>query len=109
MSVFALKPTLHTALCLAIMWTCWCRQVRSNSQTIEAVRLAFWLMFCAAMVLLVAPIGHKLWPDTWPRYTIQWPTLGLMASAALVQIVTARHWLHGPPAVFQKPTPEKQP
>lgn len=102
MSVFALKLMLHTALCLVLMWTCFCRQVRSNSHTLESVRVAFWLLFVSAMVLLVAPIGHKLWPDTWPRYTIQWPMLALLASAALVQVITAKHWHRGPPAVFQR-------
>lgn len=106
MTMFALKLTLHTALCLALMWTCWCRQARSNSQTIEAVRMAFWLMFMAAMVLLVAPMGHKLWPDTWPRYRIQWPDLAMLASAVLVQFVTARHWHRGVPAAFQTKQPE---
>jgi hypothetical protein len=55
-----------------------------TSTTTGAVGLTAVLILLLGPKLgpVLAPIGHKLWPDTWPRYTIQWPMLALMASAA---------------------------
>lgn len=105
MSIYTLKLILHTVLCLVLMWSCFCRQARSTSTTRESIRMAFWLLFIASMLMAIAPWAYKLWPGSFARYRVTWPILLMLASVAYVQIVTARHWHRGAPAAFQKKEP----
>ena len=99
-----IKAGLHTALCLALMWSCFYRQARSTARTRESVRMAFVVLFAAALLLAIAPWAHILWPGAFaPRYAITWPVLAVLAAIVYVQAITARYWRRGAPANFHQP------
>ena len=93
---------LHLVLSAALFWTCFCRQARATVATTRAyVRGAFWVLSVAAIVVGVAPYGHALWPTWFDFYVPGWPDVMLLAAIVGVQAVTAVHWRHGVPEVFQ--------
>ncbi len=49
MTVYAFKLTIHSLLCIVLMWGCFCRLARSDADTRESVRMAFWLLFIAKL------------------------------------------------------------
>lgn len=88
-----------------LIWSCFCRLVVTDDQTVREVRLAIWLEGVASMLLLVAPILPLMAPKTfvWVVFsTPSWAWLLLLASAMLVQVVTSKHWKHGTPTSFMK-------
>ena len=98
----------------SLMWSCFCRLVKTDRDTYREVRWSFVLEGAAAGLVLGAPFLPVLMPNEmrWPAGTTpEWVWLTLLLAVALVQIVTSRHWQHGAaPAVFQKPwTMEKGP
>lgn len=107
MTLYTLKLMLHSALCIVLMWGCFCRLARTDANTRESVRMAFWALFIAALVAFNAPWAWKLWDVK--RYIIQWTDLALLAAMTLVQVVTAHHWHAGAPLAFRlTPQPERQ-
>lgn len=94
---------VQMAFASALLWSCFCRMVRTDDDTIREVRWAIWLESIAAMLVLGAPLlpalapGHVDWPA---GSTPLWIWLALLVAATLVQIVTARHWKHGVPLSF---------
>lgn len=88
--------TLHLAhelACAVLLWTCFCRLVRTDENTKASVRFAFWFLSFAAIVSTASP--YLGWGG------LDWPAVLMLSAAALVQVVTARHWRYGPPPAFQ--------
>lgn len=88
---------IHTAICAALFWSCFCRLVRTDDNTYPAVRLGFAALGAGALASTVAP-----W--LWGTHA-NWPSTGLAAGMLLAQGVTARFWRDGVPPHFQKETP----
>ena len=96
---------LQMLLAAALAYSCFYRLVLTDSETIREVRIAIWFKALAAGLVLGAPVMPLLLlPDAdWePGTTPAWIWLVLLAAAALVQIVTSRHWRGGVPVDFQK-------
>ncbi len=85
---------VHELLCMALLWSCFCRATRTSLQTEFAILLTFWLLNVAALFAAFAPLLIDWQPDA--------VSLLLLASMTLVQTVTSRYWQRSPPAVFQR-------
>jgi hypothetical protein len=86
---------INTVLCAALFYTCFCRLVRTSSDTEPAVRLAFCILASASALSLAAPFAWGISP--------QWPQLVIEGAITLVQALTARYWRDGVPCHFQRP------
>lgn len=94
-----------------LFWSCFCRLVKTNAETIREIRLAIWLESVAAALVMGAPIlplvmpaeflGHGLvrWQ---PWTTPAWVWVVLLVAATLMQLVTAKFWRNAPPPDFQR-------
>jgi hypothetical protein len=82
---------LWEALCAALFWSVFCRLVRTCPTTRLDVRIALVLVGTAALIGIGAPIYSWL-PD--------WVTLVIVGAVVVMQMVMARHWLHGVPRQF---------
>lgn len=92
--------TINTTLCAFLFYTCFCRIVRTDSQTHVPVRLAFVVLASVAAALFLAPFGVLapcLNPDE-PQVS----QLVLEGAMCLVQGLTARYWRDGVPCHFQR-------
>ena len=87
---------LHIACCAALFWSVFCRSVILNGNARLDVRFAFYMLGCAALMGIVAPM---VWGFVPTGYTIM-----LVASVSYVQLTTAKHWRGGVPPDFVKPT-----
>lgn len=113
----ALLLAVQVAMAMVLAWSCLCRATKMNGDTRREVR---WSMaFEATAVGLVG--GAPILPALMPRDTqaiasyfgTSWPVghtpAGIWAlfllSILVVQLVTAKYWRAGVPAVFQQPTP----
>lgn len=85
----------HELLCLLLIYTVFCRAVRTDHTVRVDVRLSFFLLGVVACFGVPAPLIWGLIPNTF--------TLLLLAGVTIVQISTARHWVDGVPHVFYKP------
>lgn len=83
----------------ALWWTCFCRVVRTDTQTHLAVRAAFCLLAAVAAASAIAPFGvlSPLLPSDTPGVM----QLILLAAMVTVQGLTARFWRDGVPSHFQ--------
>lgn len=81
-------------LCASLLWSVFCRSVRTDTTTRLDVRLALWFMGTASLVGMAAPL-YGWTPDR--------ITMLIVASIALLQVVMARHWRHGVPRHFIHP------
>lgn len=80
------------ALCLALLWSVFCRLVRTSDKTLWWVRASIWLLGVTALVGMAAPLYGWV-PDG---------MVLLMTAACLnMQVVAARHWRNGVPPQFQ--------
>ena len=98
---------LHTLLCVALLLTVLVRLFRTDDQTFEAVRLAFWLLAVAAIIGLLAPWAHKMFP-WFGRFKPHASTLLMEAGIVAVQLVTAKHWRTCVPSQFQNSFAQSQ-
>lgn len=80
-------------LCMCLLWSVFCRMVRSDSTTKLDVRLALLLVGMAAMAGLAAP-AYGWAPD--------WVVIGIVAAIVIMQGVMAHHWRDGVPPRFTK-------
>jgi len=90
---------LNALACAALFWTCFCRMVRTDTQTEVAVRAAFCVLGAAAAACGISPFGVLA-----PCLPAQPPTVAQIAitlAMVLVQALTARFWRDGVPAHFQ--------
>lgn len=93
---------LNLVLAIALFWTCFCRQARSNERTRVEIRRAFWLLSTAALLVGVSPWAHLLWPDIFEPRAVDVADVALLAATLYVQTTTARFWRHGPPRQFEQ-------
>jgi len=91
---------LNAVLCGALFWTCFCRIVRTDVDTVRPVRLAFCLLGAVAVACMVAPLGwlRPLLPAHEPPVT----QLVIVGAMFVVQGLTARYWRDGVPCHFQR-------
>jgi hypothetical protein len=86
---------VHELLCAVLLYSCFCRATRTNSDTALPILVSFWLLSVSALFATLAPIMIDWQPDA--------VSLLLLASVTLVQTVTARYWQQSPPFAFQRP------
>ena len=79
-------------VCLALLWSVFCRLVRTSEQTRFSVRLSIFFLGVAALVGLGAPLYGWV-PDA--------VVFAITVACLCMQIVAARHWRHGVPHQFQ--------
>jgi hypothetical protein len=78
-------------LSLALLWTCFCRSVRTDKTTRLDVRLALWVLGLASLVCVGAP-AYGWVPDS--------VVMMLLAAITLVQITTSVLWRRSVPRPF---------
>lgn len=96
---------LQLGLSLAVFVVCFCRLVKTDAHTVDAVVLAFWFMGMAALLLAGAPFLPLLLPAECPwtvGTTPVWVYLIFTASTLGVISTTAVHWRLGVPTIFVK-------
>jgi hypothetical protein len=108
--------TLHTLLMILQMvfagglaWSCFCRLVWTDHETVREIRWAIWLQCVTSALACWAPILPALVPELhgagefrWlPGYTPIWIYTAVVVSTTVMQLVTAQYWRHGPPGDFQ--------
>jgi hypothetical protein len=95
---------MHGLAFIGLVATSLWRIKRTNSNTLDVIRLSIWLLFCASGVMLVMPVANDFWPDLCPTpYTPTWPVVAFAWAVLAVQFFTGRHWAHGgAPACYQK-------
>lgn len=93
-------------LASTLMWTCFCRLVKTDADTHREVRWSILFEGIAAGLVMGAPYLPLLMPREihWMPFTTPlWVWVGLLVSVTLVQVVTARYWKDGTcPAPFQR-------
>lgn len=82
----------HEVAFAALFYTVFCRCIRCDHRTLAAIRLAFQILGSIAAIGIVAPL---MWPDV-----VNWLVVVLALAIVLVQTVTARYWVSGPPTQF---------
>jgi hypothetical protein len=86
---------LHIALSLALLYSQFCRAVKTDASTKLPILLAFYLLTAAVVFSLFAPLVVPNWRAT--------PDSIFMLFAILaLQAVTAFHWRHGVPFAFRE-------
>lgn len=85
---------VYEIVCVALFYTCFCRSVRTDKDTITGVRLAFWGV--ASVTLFCA------WLPTTGFFVVNWVDIAMPAAMLVVQLATAKHWRHGVPSAFQR-------
>jgi hypothetical protein len=95
---------LQMAAAAVLFYSCFCRLVRTDTNTIPEVTHAIWFLALAAGLVFGAPILPLLVPQIqWaPWTTPRWVWLGLLIATTAIQLVTSRYWRHGVPRDFQK-------
>lgn len=94
------------ALSAMLMWSCFCRLVKTDADTHREIRWAIAFEGLAAGLVLGAPFLPLLMHEAkWRAWTTPgWVWLTLLLAVTLVQIVTARYWQSGKaPEAFQVP------
>lgn len=88
-----LSICVWVALCLALLWSVFCRLTRTTHATRFSVRLAIFFLGLAALVGLGAPVYGWV-PDV--------VVFCMTGACVCMQIVAARHWRYGVPKSFQR-------
>lgn len=84
---------IHEFLAIFLFYTCFCRSVKMNSNTIREIRLAFYGLSLAAVVSIFAPMrGWR--PD--------WIHIIMLLAINIVQYTTSKFWHHSLPSSFEK-------
>lgn len=86
-----LKLIAWEVLCLALLWSVFCRSVRTSTTTKISIRLAIWLLGLSALTGLGAPV-YGWEPDL--------VTFVMVTSIVILQLATAHHWFDGVPDPF---------
>lgn len=96
---------IMASLCL---WSCFCRLVRTNAETIREIRWAITLQFAVCLLLIGAPFIPLLIPElatAWkPLTTPGWVYVLAVSAMTLMQLVKARNWVNGVPQEYQRST-----
>lgn len=85
--------TIHVILALALLYSQFCRAIKTDHNTKLPVLLAFYLLTAATVFVLFAPAVV-------PGWTPSIDTVALLFAVVVVQGVTAIHWRHGVPESF---------
>jgi hypothetical protein len=83
---------LHELLSLALLYTCFCRAVKTNKTVRKDVLAAFWFLGATASMSMFAPLAFGWRPD--------FVSLTLLASILAVQVATSARWRTGIPKDF---------
>ena len=83
---------LVTALCLALLYSSFCRLLKTDDGTLLEIRHGFALMGAASAGVLWA-----LWLHA---HMLPWAWLLMLTSIVWIQLSTARHWKYQAPAAF---------
>lgn len=86
---------VHVFLCLALLYSQFCRAVKTDKTTKLPVLLAFYFLTVAVVFSLFAPVIVPGW-----RPTIDF--ILFLLAVLVVQAVTAMHWRDGVPIVFRE-------
>lgn len=92
-----MPAVINTVLCAALVWTCFCRFVKTNHETIPSVRFGLFVLAVTSLACAVAP-----W--SW-GYRPEWPGLLLASGMLATQVATARFWAYGTPCQFKRTQP----
>lgn len=85
------RVVVWEALSLVLLWTCFCRAVRTDQSTRFDIRLSLWALGLASLICIGAPV-YGWQPDT--------VVMTLLASVVLVQVSTSALWRQGVPGSF---------
>lgn len=86
---------VHVFLCLALLYSQFCRAVKTDHTTKMPILLAFYFLTVAVVFLLFAPVIVPDWRPS-PDFIL------FLLAVLVVQAVTAVHWRHGVPTGFQE-------
>ena len=86
---------VHVILCLALLYSQFCRAVKTDRTTKLPVLLAFYALTVAVVFSLFAPVILPGWQPS-PDSVL------FMFAVLVVQAVTAMHWRHGVPVAFRE-------
>jgi len=89
---------LHLILSLALLYSQFCRSVKTDHNTRKTVIMAFYALTVASIFCLFAPLVLPGWQPSWD-------TIGLLAAVTAVQAATSRYWRSGVPGSFQNDHP----
>ncbi len=92
-----------------LAWSCFCRLVYTNHETVREIRLAIWLQCVTSALACWAPLMPALIPELhgagdfrWlPGQTPIWIYVAVVVSTTLMQLVMAQYWRYGTPSDFQ--------
>jgi membrane protease YdiL (CAAX protease family) len=109
-SVPELLLLIQIAGAAGLFWSCFCRLVKTDAETIREIRWAIWFESVAAALVIGAPFLPLLVPELygedlfrWQPYTTpKWIWVLLLLAATIMQLVTAKFWRRGPPSDFQR-------
>lgn len=86
----------HEALCFALLFTVFCRFVKTNRSTRPAIRAAFLLLGLVAGLGAVGPLSLGWQPSAFGVL--------LLAAILILQTVTSTYWRGGTPSQFKNDT-----
>jgi hypothetical protein len=88
-----IKPelVLWEVLCSALLYSVFCRLVRTSKTTRITVRVGIWLLGVSSLVGIGAPFYGWL-PDN--------VVITITAASLIMELVTMSHWRHGVPSIF---------
>ena len=84
---------IHVVLSLALLYSQFCRSVKTDCNTRPGILAAFYLLTGAAILSLFAPLVLPGW-----RPSLE--TIALLFAITVVQAVTSRFWRSGVPGSF---------
>ena len=84
---------IHVVLSLALLYSQFCRSVKTDCNTRPGILAAFYLLTGAAILSLFAPLVLPGW-----RPSLE--TIALLFAITVVQAVTSRFWRSGVPRSF---------
>ena len=84
---------IHGVLSLALLYSQFCRSVKTDCNTRPGILAAFYLLTGAAILSLFAPLVLPGW-----RPSLE--TIALLFAITVVQAVTSRFWRSGVPGSF---------
>lgn len=113
---FQVLLIVQLVLAAMLVWTCFCRAVKTCADTHREVRwaillegLAGGLVFGAPLMPVVMQPSERYWSPTWAEWSTPWEVwLVLLFAVTLVQVVTAKYWAAGQaPVQFQRSPAER--
>ena len=84
---------IHVALSLALLYSQFCRSVKTDCNTHAGILAAFYLLTAAAVLSLFAPLVLPGW-----RPSLD--TVALLVAITVVQAATSKFWRSGVPGSF---------